>query len=166
MVRLLSVGIFIAWLPHSIARVYALGYDYPIYYLAARGVRQTAWLYPDYIAPVFGWLTFGSSMYWGFVVFYILSILAWAYVASKIKNSVVVGLSIYPMLLALELGQVAPILVAMCCTPVGAVVAGLCKPYCALFGIWHAARIYHKRRVGDGVAEGAGAVRFNVVAKG
>jgi hypothetical protein len=129
------------WFPHSLERTTELGYDFPIYYRQALGMEDEGWLYAEYIVWVFRPLTLldhGNA----FLLFYALTVLAWVRVTARIDSWFLWAASFYPMLLILELGNVAGILAYLVLTPLGSLLAGLCKPYLLVFSAFHAIRFY------------------------
>lgn len=128
----------ICWYPHSLARVSRLGYDLPIFWEAGRGNLVDGWLYRDWLAVIFtplGWL----PIWGGFLVVYLVSLYAWWKIGERV-GWIWFLVSIYPMLLCLELGSLTAILGWMCLTALGSLVAGLFKPYLLVFSCIHAFR--------------------------
>lgn len=135
LVRVYIIVLSFAWLPHSLERVRALGYDFTIYWLAGQGVFRPDWVYSDNLAILLRPL--GALPHdVGFAVLYSLSVLAWLAFAGRVP--LLAGLATYPMLLSLELGQVTPILAWLCLSPFGSVVAAWFKPYLVIFVVLHA----------------------------
>lgn len=129
-----------AWFPVSLIRINRLGYDFPIYYYWAQGIKRGDWVYKDYVLYAFKPFTL-LPLDWAFGVFYILMVLAWIGILKHLPHNLIGMalwvLSFYPMLLNLELGQITPILAWMCLFPAGSLLAGLVKPYCLIFSALH-----------------------------
>jgi hypothetical protein len=124
-----------AWFPHSLNRVMELGYDFPVYYRAAQGAVEPAWVYSDHLRVLFLPFTL-LPLPVAFGAFYGLSVLVWLDIWRR--NWFLAILGTYPMLLALELGQVAPILAWLCLSLPGSILAACFKPYLGVFVIIHA----------------------------
>lgn len=135
-----------AWFPHSLNRVNALGYDFPIYYNAALDI-DSGWFYADWVRYVFYPLTF-VPMDVGFAIWYSILVLTWI-ALSRQMGAVLTLLSVYPMLLCLELGQITPILAWLCLTPLGGVLAGGVKPYLFGFVLLHIYALSRSQRKYD-----------------
>ena len=138
----------VAWFPHSLERIHALGYDFPIFYEAGRGHLMAGWVYSNHLAFVFTPLTL-LPLDTAFALWYLLSVSVWVSLA---KRSWLFGMfATYPMLLSLELGASAPIFAWLCLFPFGAFVAMLFKPYLVVFVLLHAVSFTiseHRKRCG------------------
>ena len=144
MKRLLYAAIILvsfAWFPHSIDRIHRLGYDFPIYYAAAHHQFVQGWVYSDSLWVLFSPLAL-FNLDTAFALWYALSVLAWLEFAKRYP--ILSILATYPMLLGLELGQIAPILAWLCLSLPGALLAMAVKPYLVLFVVLQAI----KRTVG------------------
>lgn len=140
MKRLLYAGIVIvsfSFFPHSLERIHTLGYDFPIYYAAGRHVFLPGYVY-SHSLWVFFWPLSWFTMDTAFAIWYAVSVLCWLSFAKKFPVLAILGA--YPMLLALELGQITPMLAWLCLTPLGSICAGIWKPYLFGFTLIHAGR--------------------------
>lgn len=131
------------WFPHSLARIQALGYDFPIYYASGQGEFVHGWLYPNWTG-IFFWPFTLLPMDAAFAVWYALIVLVWLWFAGRMP--IVAVLAAYPMLLSLELGQVAPMLALLCLSLPGSLLAGCLKPYLFVFSAVHSVILYHRLR--------------------
>jgi hypothetical protein len=134
------------WFPHSLNKNCELGYCFPIYYQAGQENLVDGWVYNDligYIFYPFAKLPFDLA----FGLWYSLCVLAWISIAWRWPLAGIIGA--YPILLALQIGQIDPILAWLCLTPIGAILAACVKPYCVLFVVFHAFRI--KKRYSSGL---------------
>lgn len=136
--KLLYVYILVlsaAWLPHSLDRIHALGYDFPFYWLAGQGITGDWYVWSEYVRWTFvplSWFSLDAA----FVLSYILMVLCWLDFARRFP---VLGfLATYPFLLGLELGQQTLLLAWLCLYPMGAVAAMCYKPYLIVFVALHA----------------------------
>lgn len=141
----LAVVLAAIWYPHSLWRNLELGYDFPIYYA---GPGHPGWLYQDWLTIFFEPLrALPMDRAWG--LYYLLSVLAWVVLLVRLPRSgagnVLAVLSVYPALLALELGNITIILAAFCLSPWGVAFATCWKPYCAVLFLVHAGRWYMGR---------------------
>ena len=134
----LIILISFAWFPHSLQNNIDLGYCWDIYYEAGRGNFTEGWLYNDAVGFIFK--PFAEFSYpVAFGIWYSLGVMVWL---SFMWHYPIVGLmAFYPILLALEIGQIDPVLAWLCLTPLGSVLAACIKPYCLLFVVFHAWRI-------------------------
>jgi hypothetical protein len=140
MKRILYAAIILvsfAWFPHSLERIHRLGYDFPIYYAAAHHQFVQGWVYSDHLWVLFSPLAL-FDMDTAFAGWYALSVLAWLEFAKRYP--VLSILAAYPMLLSLELGQIAPLLAWLCLSLPGALLAMAVKPYLVVFVILQAIR--------------------------
>ena len=148
----LIITVSILWYWHSYDYTTDLGYDFQIYYEAAKRNFTQGWAYPEWTSIFFSPLSVLPERE-AHMVFYALTVLAWLGIAKRIHP--VLGLcSFYPMLLALQVSQVTPVLAWLCFFPFGAVVASCIKPYCAVFIVLHVSRILKSQYVGGAVREG------------
>ena len=159
MKNLLYCGIIIlsfAWFPHSLERIHRLGYDFPIYYAAAHHQFVQGWVYSDHLWVLFSPLAL-FDMDTAFAGWYALSVLAWLEFAKRYP--ILSIFATYPMLLSLELGQIAPLLAWLCFSLPGALLAMVFKPYLVLFVILQAikrtARVYQlwSRDMGEDILQ-------------
>lgn len=159
---MIELGVLIVcacWYPHSLERNRRLGYDFGIYYgaglLMPEGYRQLShlirepeqgWLYKDYVAVLFWPLAKWLPQRKAFLVWYIVLVASFVGMIAMIDfiplKLLVALAGIYPMMLALELGQITPLLALACVNPWGAVAATLVKPYCFVFVVIHAAAAF------------------------
>lgn len=148
--KLVSIIVCISWLPHSIKRSIEVGSDWDIYYQAGLGNFVRGWVYKDFIHYFFipfSW--FGHDG--GFVLLYFANIAAFLFVTLQLRGQIGILIwiaSFYPILLALELGNIAPILAALCLSLPGAFLAMLVKPYLIILVFINAIRV-HFQLFGD-----------------
>lgn len=144
LLALVLISLF--WFPHSLARVKELGYDFPIYYEYAKTGTSHGWVYAEWVRWVFVPLTVIPIEY-AFFIWYALLVFCWVLLVFRVQTKIwAVLISVYPMLLLLELGQITPVLALLCLWPWGAVVAGAVKPYCLVFVVLHIAARYLRSR--------------------
>ena len=121
------------WFNHSYERNVTLGYDFSVFYNASNGISDWGWKYNHYMKDVFKpIMSFDYKT--SFTIWYILNSLSLIYVtirASKV-HWLLVPICVYAGLLALEVGQITPIMAVLCLFPLGAVLCVFVKPYVIL----------------------------------
>jgi hypothetical protein len=135
-------GVSFVWYPHALIRTTALGYDFPIYYLAGKGLDVMGWMYADHIKLCFYWcrlLDYNQA----FAIFYVVSMVCFLFLTYRLFKLGWLGivfsvLALYPYLLTQDLGNVGIILAVLVLNPWGALCAMSCKPYLVLFVLFHA----------------------------
>jgi len=157
-ISVLAIITSILWYPWALIRINLLGFDFPIYYYAAKeGINSErvtevaqGWHYNNIIPYLFKPLTI-FSLDVAFLIWYVILIFCWVIiirflVRRGLYGNILALVSFYPMLLNLELGQITPVLGALCLTPLGCVLAILIKPFCAILLIPYFIGWYRDRR--------------------
>jgi len=143
------------WYPMSTHNAWRVGYDFNIYYQAAKGVSDYGWFYNDKILYLFKPFTL-VTVEQAFLFWYALCVFAWVKLcerasAAGIPFIVAATLSAYPMARCLEVGNCTPLLALACTTPLGSILAGCVKPYCFAFVLVHAALYWRRQTVREAV---------------
>ena len=132
--RIFVFIVSLAWLPHSLARVNALGYDFGIFYT---GPSHPGWVYAPWVSYLFEPLRIANHDT-AFSIHYTVSAVAFCLLCESIaKRSNLMGwmvaiVGLYPYLLSQELGSLTVILAWLCLSFTGSLLAGCIK--CYLFG--------------------------------
>ena len=132
-----------------------LGYDFEVYYEAGKGnyehgtaPSKLGYIYPKFTALAFKPLTL-VDVNTAFVIWYWICVLSWMWVLGKLFKVkygwIVAILSLYPVWLNLTIGQLNILLVPLCLTFSGSLIAGLFKPYCLVFSLLHLYAFWRSR---------------------
>jgi hypothetical protein len=147
----------LAWYPHSLERVHALGYDFTIFY---QGPSHPGWLYAPWVSMLFEPLrVFPHDT--AFAIHYVASTLAFCLlVRAADRTGPVLGalafyVGMYPYLLSQELGSLTVILAALCLTFPGALLAGCVKPYLFGLALLHAVHRFLRDRTAQALVDGS-----------
>ena len=155
-VYLSIVLVSLVWLPHSYQRNINLGYDFRIFYEAGKGnfdyqADGKGWLYSNYVSYLFKPLSvlrydIAFILWYGFnVSLWLLLIRRLDKLLPRIWVITLSVISLYPMLLILELGQITPLLAFLCLSPLGSILGFFIKPYCIVFLCIHFFLAYRER---------------------